>query len=164
MFSCGPETLVAHMLLIPLKSYKIEMAMGCGDHVAMWLCSKITKFQNFKKVLCIYSRKTISCFQVDILRYSQTIISCFQADIGPIFKIFKKSLDGSSSFFGACLFGTCQLVGLSKSWDMKNNMFRRCFHDFPCIFWSIFGIVKWVNTGFQGLENPEIMEMSSFDA
>ena len=25
-----------------------------------------------------------------------------------------------------------------------------------------FGIVKWVNTGFQGSENPEIMEFGGF--
>ena len=44
----------------------------------------------------------------------------------------------------------------------KNNMFPGCSHIFSA-FLKHFGIAKWVNTGFYGFGNPEIMKMSSFD-
>ena len=68
------------------------------------------------------------------LRYYQKIISCFQVHIGPIFKIFKKLLDGPSSVSGACLFETCQTNNFRNYQISKNNMFPKCFHDFLICF------------------------------
>ena len=41
-----------------------------------------------------------------------------------------------------------------------------CFQDAPIIFLDSlkqFGTIKWINTGFQGSGNPEILKMSSSD-
>ena len=78
------------------------VAMWLYGYVAMWLCAYVDKFQS--------------------------IISCFQVDIGPISKIFKKFLDGSSSFFGARLFQ-------SLTNDLKSIYTKIiCFKDVPIYF------------------------------
>ena len=72
------------------------MAIWLCGYVAMWLCGYVDKFQN--------------------------TISCFQIDAGPIFKIFKKFLEGSSSFFGA-------LRMIPKNSKIPNRI-SYCFGDF----------------------------------
>ena len=70
-------------------------------------------------------------------------------DIGPIFKILKKCVDGSSSCFGARLFGKCQKFVFPNPHISKNNIspnvsgifldFFRCpgvSKDNECWFWG----------------------------
>ena len=67
-------------------------------------------------------------------------------DMKYISKVFKKSLDGYSSFSGARLFEKCHFFRIPKSWDMKNN---RC-NDVSIIFWyflKYFGIIKMSKYG-----------------
>ena len=60
------------------------------------------------------------------------------------------------------MFGGSKFEKVSKFQKVKII----CFEDVP-IYFLIFFEVCWykkaINTGLQGFENPEIMEMSSFD-
>ncbi len=53
---------------------------------------------------------------------------------------------------------------ISRQFRFSNLVFAKI--RFPIIFcYSLkhFGIIKWIITGVQGFENPEIITMSSFD-
>ena len=63
--------------------------------MALWLCSYVA---NGYMATWLYG----------FVAKFQNIISCFQVDVGPISKMFKKFLDGSSPFVGARLFEKCQ--------------------------------------------------------
>ena len=83
------------------------------------------------------------------IEYSQKIISCFQEDMGPISKIFKMFLNGSSAFVGARLFQTCQTNGFRNFAICKNNSLSKMSllisYDFEImfgIFESIYKIQK----------------------
>ena len=82
-----------------------------------------------------------SFFDTDIGTILVKTHSCFQVDIGPIFKVFKKFLDGVSSFFGPRFFEKNQNVGCPNLSDMKNIIFLRCSHDF-LYFLEYFGVIK----------------------
>ena len=62
-----------------------------------------------------------SCSLVDIDTILPTFRSCFLVDI--VSKIFQNLLDGSSSFFGACLFQNLQINGNTEFGDMQTHIF-----------------------------------------
>ena len=88
--------------------------------------------------------------------FYQVSISCFQVDIDPISKIFNicyadcrhcsvPVFSKSGSFFWN--------VGYPKFWDLQRYYFKTCFHIFLyCL--KCFGILKPINNGSLGLENP----------
>ena len=61
--------------------------------------------------------KNLLCFQKIFVTYYPISITCFLIDIDSVSKMFKNLLDGSSSFFGACLFHIFQSFGFTKHWD-----------------------------------------------
>ena len=74
--------------------------------VVVWLCGFI--------VVCFQCFMVLRFYGFFVSKIDQISISCFLEDIGLISKIFKILLDGSSSFFGARLFESCQRFGFPK--------------------------------------------------
>ena len=82
----------------------------------------------------------------------------FLIEIDPIPKVFKNVSDGSSSFFGACLFQNCQNMDFQKSEIHTNNMFKNGSRFFLICFGVLVSPkIKQLVLGFgDGFKNPGI--------
>ena len=79
----------------------------------------VSKFLGFR-CFCFFASKLLSSkvskFQKTLVLYYHMSMSCFLEDTGPISKVFKNLLDGSSGFPGARLF---RFVRKSRNQNLK---------------------------------------------
>ena len=79
-----------------------------GFLVSKFLCFRVSSF------LVSWCQMVSKFLGFKVSKIYQMLISCFQEKIGPISKIFKILLDGSTGFVGARLFEYCQHLRFPK--------------------------------------------------
>ena len=115
-------------------------------HNKLFACSNFT-FSNFRVQI---SNCQISFLQVLVI--SNILICKFH-----IFNLSISILSNSRISKSLVQRHSKQIKILDPQID-KHNSFQKCLHIL-LYFLKYFGRVKWINTGFQRVKNPEIMEM-----
>ena len=98
--------------LCDLLFYGFTVLWFCGlwfyGLMVLWFHGVIVLWLYGCMISWFYSFIVLWLYGFLVSKMCQVSIPCFQEDIGPVSKFFKILLEGSSSFSGARLFGTCQ--------------------------------------------------------